>query len=248
MNFRQVASIVSVSRRCFVVAGLFRCVVRRRSVGEHQPVPRLERTQPFRAACGNAPPKRARLGPVPLGNDAHHTAGRNRLVRQQVGEHRPAGVVHGLRHVCLRQLLRAHICEVDLRAMRTKPRDITWEEMPTPVGDFRRTRPCANLLPAPFSKDVTSAGRCMIATSTVLGISTLPRWNVAPGRGQTHSRPSPGSCLAIAITTRSSRPGKADACGSVAARRRSSWAGSRPGRRNGRGRTKKRAAEDAAML
>jgi hypothetical protein len=99
MNFRQFASIVSVSRRCFVVAGLFRCVGRRRSVGEHQPVPRLERTQPFRAACGNAPPKRARLGPVPLGNDAHHTAGRNRLVRQQVGEHRPAGVVHGLRHV-----------------------------------------------------------------------------------------------------------------------------------------------------
>jgi hypothetical protein len=34
------------------------------------------------------------LGTVPLGNDAHHAACRNRLVRQHVAEHRPAGVVH----------------------------------------------------------------------------------------------------------------------------------------------------------
>jgi hypothetical protein len=40
--------------------------------------------------------------------------------------------------------------------------------MLTPVGVFRRQRRCANLLPAPFSKDVMSARRCMIATSAVL--------------------------------------------------------------------------------
>jgi hypothetical protein len=61
------------------------------------PLPHLKRTQPFRAAGGNAPTtNRARLGTVSPGNDARETACRNRPVRQHVAEHRPAGV--GLRH------------------------------------------------------------------------------------------------------------------------------------------------------
>jgi hypothetical protein len=65
------------------------------------PLPHLKRTRPFRAACGNALTNRARLITLPLGNDAHHTACRYRLARQHVAEHRPAGVVHAFRHLCL---------------------------------------------------------------------------------------------------------------------------------------------------
>jgi hypothetical protein len=53
------------------------------------PLPHSKRTQPFRAAGGNAPTNRAGSGTVALGNDAHHTACRNRFVRQHVAEHRP---------------------------------------------------------------------------------------------------------------------------------------------------------------
>jgi hypothetical protein len=95
------------------------------------PLPHLKRTRPFRAAGGNALTNRARLGTLPLGNDAHHTACRYRLARRHVAEHRPAGVVHAFRHPCLCQLLRAHICDVDLPVMPHETVRHHAEEMPT---------------------------------------------------------------------------------------------------------------------
>jgi hypothetical protein len=43
--------------------------------------------------------------------------------------------------MCLRQLLAAHICDVDLFVMPHGTVRHHVEEMPTPVGDFRRQRP-----------------------------------------------------------------------------------------------------------
>jgi hypothetical protein len=105
------------------------------------PLPHLNRTRPFRAACGNALSNRARLITLPLGNDAHHTACRYRLARQHAAEHRRAGVVHAFRHLCLYQLLRAHICDGDLLATPHETVRHHLEEMPTSSRTLRRTRP-----------------------------------------------------------------------------------------------------------
>jgi hypothetical protein len=50
------------------------------------PVSYSKRAHTFRTTVGNTPAARAHLGTVPFGYDAHHTACRNRLVRQHVAE------------------------------------------------------------------------------------------------------------------------------------------------------------------
>jgi hypothetical protein len=107
-------------------------------------LPHFKRTQPFRAAGGNAPTNRARLGTVALGNDGHHAACRNRLVRPLRSIERRARTSPSVSWPgSSRSRLRR-------RSPRNAARDRATPRGGNAVGDFRRQCPCANRLPAPL--------------------------------------------------------------------------------------------------
>jgi hypothetical protein len=112
------------------------------------PLPHLKCTQPFWAACANASTNRTQL----------YRSGTTRITPPVAIDLHAAccGASTNRRRArtspfpCLRQLLRARDCDVDLSVMPHETVRHYVEEMPTRVGDFCRQRPCANLLPAPL--------------------------------------------------------------------------------------------------
>jgi hypothetical protein len=112
------------------------------------PLPHLKRTQPFRAAGGNAPPQTEHVWELycpgttrvkpPAAIDLYDSALRS--IDQPASDFAipvssPASSASRL----------------DLPVMPHETVRHHGEEMPPPVGDFRRQRPCANLLPAPLN-------------------------------------------------------------------------------------------------
>lgn len=111
------------------------------------PMPYSKRTHTFRAAVGNSPAARARLGSKPLRNDAHYAACRNRLVRQHIAEHRPTSIRNRLSHFRSLQIGRAHISDVNFRVVSDNLSRGHVEKMLSLVCDLGRKGSGASLLP-----------------------------------------------------------------------------------------------------
>lgn len=89
---------------------------------------------------------RTGLGSHTFVDDSHRAACRDRLIRQHVAQHRPTGVVNGLRHSRLRQFGRADISDVNFCVVTNDARRRNMQEMLALIGDLRRQRASANLL------------------------------------------------------------------------------------------------------
>lgn len=83
-----------------------------------------------------------------FGNDFAHTAKRNRFVRQHVLEHRPACVMHGLRHASLSKLRRAHVSDVNSGVLTRDARRNAVKIVAPLACDFGRYSPCSGFLTA----------------------------------------------------------------------------------------------------
>src|SRR6516165_4477318 len=112
------------------------------------PAPYAKPAHTFRTAAGDHPAAGGDLGTVSFGDDFALCPPRNRFVLEHRTEHRPAGIVDGLRHPRLCQPFRTHVCDVDLPVVLHDPVRHHVEEMPAPVGNLCGQRPGANFLTA----------------------------------------------------------------------------------------------------
>jgi hypothetical protein len=110
----------------------------RRSAVRTLPAPYSKRAHAFRAAHGNGPASRARLGTVSLvGFDVPRLPSGS-FVAQHVSEARPARIVHGLGKPCSTQAGGVHIADDDQRVIGSNPRRLLMKMVPARIGDLRR--------------------------------------------------------------------------------------------------------------
>lgn len=96
-----------------------------------------KRAHTFRAAGGNSPAARARLGTVPLAGFDIHRLPPGSLVSQHMAERRPARVKHGLGKSCLGDGGGVHIANDDQRVLTGDPRGLLVKMVTTGVRDLR---------------------------------------------------------------------------------------------------------------
>jgi hypothetical protein len=141
------------------------------------PVPHSKRADTFRAAVGNAPAARTRLGSPSLRNNLHFAACRNRLVRQHMAKRSPACVKHGLGHSCFLEAGRANVSDVNFRMITNNAVRSHMKKMFALIGYFSRQGARTIALVSPLKN-----------SQFVLALS-VEGWclNLLPG-GESHQR------------------------------------------------------------
>jgi hypothetical protein len=100
--------------------------------------------RPVRAAHRAA--RTACLGSPTFGDNVHSSALRNRLIGEEVTQHRPTGIVNGFRHSCLCQPGRANVTDVYFGKLTRDPAGRNVSKMSALIGYLCRQSASARLL------------------------------------------------------------------------------------------------------
>lgn len=119
-----------------VASGIYVPVMGRSALAAF-PASHSKRAHTFRAASGDCPASRARLGTVSFVCLDKHGSVPSGLVAEHVSERTPACVEHGLSHPCLGEAGGVHIADNDQTVLADNPGGLLVEMVPPCVGDLR---------------------------------------------------------------------------------------------------------------
>lgn len=134
------------------------------------PAPHSKRAHTFRAAGGDGPAARARLGTVSFVGFNEHGSVPSGLVAEHVPETRPACIENGLCHPCLCKTGRAYVTDHDSRVFPRNPGGFHVEVMLPRIGDLGMYRAHPLLVVRPlgnaqlaFVSSIVTQGRDLAA-------------------------------------------------------------------------------------